>query len=206
MRCPFCHSAGREGIEQCPECGFSLAEVQRVFGVPSGLEPGLNDRQRIFSRGERKSVARALEAFQRKFPQCRFSIVTESCPSPELPLVVYGFWLFNTSGICRKLDRAGDNHDLLLVIDADAGQACLLIGYGLEPFVGPETIAGILEAANDELADGRWLAAVRLIVSQAGTCLAAACSALDRTFGIDIQKIYEADKERRGELIRKGEY
>jgi uncharacterized membrane protein YgcG len=196
MRCPFCSSPAQEILEQCPDCGFVLTEVQRIFGVAASLEPGLTDLDEIFSKGERRVLSKALEHFRRRFPQCQFSVVTNAHPSPNLPFSVYAFWLFNTSGICRKIDKGGDNHDLLLTIDAKRGLAALLVGYGLEPFVGPQHIGEILNAGKGELQSGNWADAVKTIVNAAESHLAGICSGLNQTFGIDIQKIYEADKFR----------
>ena len=206
MRCPFCNSAAAENLDQCPECGFTLAEVQRVFGVAASLEPGLNDIQQIFSKRERRTILKLLDNFSRKFPQSQFSVVTNAHPSPKLPFTVYGFWLFNTSGLCRKIDKAGDNHDILLVIDSNGGLACLLIGYGLEPFVSQKHVAGILESGEQDLKSRNWLGAVQKIVERTETQLAEICAGFNQTFGIDMQGIYEADKKEKGELVGKGEY
>ncbi|MCB1099009.1 MAG: TPM domain-containing protein [Verrucomicrobiales bacterium] len=206
MRCPFCKSPAQEILEQCPDCGFTLTEVQRVFGVAASLEPGLSDLDQIFSKGERRGLIKALSHFRRKFPQCQFSVIASEHPSPKLPYSVYAFWLFNTSGICRKIDKAGENHDFLLAIDSKRGLASLLVGYGLEPFVGPQHIEEILNSGKSQLHAGNWSGAVMAIVEAAESHLASICSGLNQTFGIDIQKIYEADKQRKGELVRPGEF
>ena len=183
-----------------------LTEVQRVFGVAASLEPGLTDLDQIFSKSERRRLSKTLKHFRRRFPQCQFSVVASVHPSPKLPFSVYAFWLFNTSGICRKIDKGGDNHDLLLTIDAKRGLAALLVGYGLEPFVGPQHIEEILNAGKSALQAGNWAEAVKAIVNAADARLASICSGLNQTFGIEIQKIYEADKLRKGELVCQGEY
>jgi len=86
---------------------------------------------------------------------------------PKLPFSVYAFWLFNTSGICRKIDKAGDNHDILLVIDGERGFASLLIGYGLEPFISAQHVAEILESGQTQLKAGSWSEAVNVIIKAA---------------------------------------
>lgn len=206
MRCPFCNSVAQENLDQCPECGFTLAEVQRVFGVASSLAPGVVDSDQIFSKRETRLLKKSLDQFRRRFPQCQFSVVTNTHPAPNLPFSVYTFWLFNTSGICRKIDKAGDNHDLLLAIDSTRGQASLVIGYGLEPFVNSRHIEEILNCGLEHFKAGQWAEGALAIIAAAESHLAEICSGLNQTFGIDIQKIYESDKKRRGELIRQGEY
>lgn len=206
MRCPFCNTAATESLDQCPECGFTLAEVKRVFGVATSLDPGLNDLEQVFAKREHRSIKKRLDNFKRKFPQCQFSVVTNANPSPKLPFAIYGFWLFNTSGISRKIDKGGDNHDILLALDTTGKGACLLIGYGLEPFISRQHISEILEAARDQLTAKDWAGAIATIVDATAHQLGEICSGLNRTFGIDMQQIYETDKLRKGELVRKGEY
>ncbi|MGK0188418.1 MAG: putative membrane protein YgcG [Verrucomicrobiales bacterium] len=206
MRCPYCSTAAHESLEQCSECGFTLAEVQRAFGVATSLEQGLTDFDQIFSKKEARGLRNNLQDFRRRFPQCEFSVVTKVHPSPKLPISVFAFWLFNTSGICRKIDKAGDNHDLLLTIDSERGMASLMIGYGLEPFVSAQHVEDMLKCGHGHFKAGNWAEGTRAIIAAAESHLAEICSGMNQTFGINIQKIYESDKQRKGELVRQGEF
>ena len=206
MKCPFCSATVHEHLAKCQECGFTLLEVQRVFGVASTLEPGVTDFQEVLSKREVRSLRKRLGAFQHRFPQCRFSIVTQDHPSPRLPMLVFAFWLFNTSGLSRKIDKGGNNHDLLLVVDTNLGAAGMVVGYGLEPFVGQKQIGDMLAAGQQEFKESKWLPALEAIIDSAESHLAEICSGIDQIFGINTKAIYEEDMERRGELVRPGEW
>jgi uncharacterized membrane protein YgcG len=206
MRCLYCHREAHEDLARCPECGFALQQVRELLGVSPALDPGVSDLQGVFTKREVRQLKSRLADFERKFPQSTFSVVTSEHPSPSLPFSIFAFWLFNTSGICKKLNTGGNNHDLLLTLDAPRGVACLTAGYGLEPFVGQEPLSFIVEQAKKEFESGAWLAGALTIIDQAEKTLAEICSNLNRTYGISTQKIYEDEKRRSGDLIQKGDY
>ena len=160
MKCPYCHAHAHEELARCPECGFALQQVRELFGVAPNLAAGVHDLQAVFTARQIRTLKGRLAEFRRKFPQSSFSVVTADHPSPSLPLAVFAFWLFNMSGLCRNLDKGGDNHDLLLVIEANLGLACLTIGYGLEPFIGQEHLGFIVEQAKSDFENGYFVSFV----------------------------------------------
>ena len=206
MECPYCKEPGYGAVELCAGCGFSLGEAKRLFGVPAALHPGVSDQDALFSKKAIRTLTSAVKTFERKFPQSQFSVVTSRNPSARMPLRVYAFWVFNMSGICKGLNKGGLNHDLLLMIDNEKGEASLTIGYGLEPFIPTGKLDKILANAGTDLADGDHLNACLGVIAETEKTLASVCAEMNETFGIDVQKIYEAEKERVGESERVGEY
>jgi uncharacterized membrane protein YgcG len=192
MNCPACASPAFEGIESCPECGFSLALLDRIFGAIPRLTPELCDNARIFKPAQMRRLKAAMTAFHKRFPQSSFHIITENL-SANQNLKAYAFWLFNRASLSNDLNRGAANHDLLLAIDAANQQASLIVGYGLEPFVNDQHLDQSLAAGETSLANGHYALGCQLIIENTAHTMIRLASKLDQTYGINVKDIYESE-------------
>ncbi|MBP7951836.1 MAG: hypothetical protein KA004_19495 [Verrucomicrobiales bacterium] len=188
MRCPFCQNLSREDAAECLHCGFSLPKLDQFFGVPPVLSQGVADPSGAMPTAEKRRTLAGVEQFQARFPQCRFTVFLTSVKK-ETPLHLYSFWLFNRASLCASLATGAANHQILLVIDTAERRTSIMIGYGLEPFVGAHHLNAALDAARDELAAGNWGAASRVVLQRVGQALESIHAALSRTYGAELQQL-----------------
>lgn len=94
-------------------------------------------------------------AIERRFPQLVLQVVMHRFPE-EHPMSLHVFWLFNAAAFAGEGNRGRDNHALLLAIDPGRGEAAIIPGYGLEPFLAPEAVDQLLQAASPAWAANRW--------------------------------------------------
>ncbi|HUF60756.1 MAG TPA: hypothetical protein VMN36_01660 [Verrucomicrobiales bacterium] len=186
MRCPDCRIPLPPRAESCPQCGFSLDadRLTKRFGVPPALQPGINDLARVFSRGQISRIDRRILDFEHGLRQILLSVVTQRIPL-ESRLGAYAFWIFNASSPNQPPGEAVEHnriHRILFLVDTSNHRATLTLSYGLEPFVGPETLDAVLQSGATALASGRFAAFL-------GGCIAALEDAL-HALGHNLPAVY----------------
>lgn len=93
---------------------------------------------------------------QRRFPQLALQVVMHRFPA-EHPFSMHVFWLFNAASFDGEGNRGKANHALLLAIDPGRGEAAIMPGYGLEPFLANDAVDQLLGIASPAWKDGRWV-------------------------------------------------
>jgi len=146
MRCPRCQQALQEHSHECAHCSFSLAEADRLYGIPPQVSPTLSDLADAISRKDERNILESLLEKHRLFPQLRFSVVLTRL-SADVSLRAYTFWLFNRSGLATSMEKGGNCRVVLLAIDVATLRVACMVGYGLEPFVNDESLSRIVHAA-----------------------------------------------------------
>lgn len=145
--------------------------------MPPPLAVPIADPHRLLGDHDMRRIERTIKRIENRFPQLRLAVALQRAPA-GVPLGVYTFWLFNRGGLSSPVERGGDNHLVLLVIDpgdgAD-GQAAAMLGYGLEPLISREQLSDCLASASSELARGRFAAASVVFFSVIEPILFAAC-------------------------------
>jgi uncharacterized membrane protein YgcG len=96
-----------------------------------------------------------IQAIERRFPQLALQVVMHRFPD-EHPFSMHVFWLFNAAAFAGEGNRGRDNHGLLLAIDPTRGEAAIIPGYGLEPFLTHEAVDQLLLLASPAWAASRW--------------------------------------------------
>lgn len=182
MRCPACQHTVLEHEQGCAGCGFSLDALSAVMGIPPTLGTPLADLAGALSGGARKAVLRAAGLLHQRFPQLSFAAVLMDVPA-EVPLAVEAFWLFNKGSLFSAVERAGDNHGVLLLVDVPRDRAVAMIGYGLEPFVSEVVLEVCLTAAGGSLRRGLHGAAIEVFVRELERQLSDLVRELPRAFG-----------------------
>jgi uncharacterized membrane protein YgcG len=184
MRCPLCHAPLQEHSPCCPQCHFELQQADRDFGIPPPLGVPLTDLARALTRRQFRLALKGLEAFTRRFPQMFFHVVAANLPK-EQNLAATVFWLFNKGGICTPMEDGGYCHDVLLLLDIDHARAACIIGYGLEPFVTPESLDEICQAALPSLREKQYLQAIQEALAKADEVLSAASATARQAYGLN---------------------
>ncbi len=182
MRCPACQVETQENAAEC-ECGFSLAALDKVLGIPPTLKSTVIDMVHELTGGEIRSVTAEVERLERRFPQMKFHVVV--CTPPEkVSLSLYLFWLFNRGGLNSAVERGGMNRTVMFGLDPYNGQSACMIGYGLEPFVSDARITAALNAAFAPLAEDQVGKGIEAFLSEIERQLAEVAAVLPRGFGL----------------------
>ena len=86
--------------------------------------------------------------------------------------------------IARDLDRANNNHDILLTIDPSNGRCSLMVGYGLEPYVSEQQLGQIVLTARAALEARQFANAIGKIISNLSGTLTQIATNLEETHGV----------------------
>jgi len=170
VKCPRCVQRIHRSAVQCPHCGFSLAEVDAVFGVQEVRVKCLTDAAGVLRKKERSEAERVLAAFQRKFPQLFFAVYFGTFK--ELPsLRQFGFWLLNR-GAFEDVDVSRPNEGgILLSVDVAGKSAGMSFGYRLHPFLDDDLTFKALSAAHPYFLQGQYLKAMEVVVNRTARIL-----------------------------------
>ena len=182
MQCPACQAPTLESAAACA-CGFTMAALDKLLGIPPALHDTVTDLTSEFTRREIRSIEREVERLERLFPQVRFAIVAAEVPA-NATLALYAFWLFNRGGLTAATERGSQNRLIMLALDPKAGRAVCMIGYGLEPFVSEARLTSALHAAFPALTADQPGKAVVSFLNEMERQLAECSSELNRAFGI----------------------
>jgi uncharacterized membrane protein YgcG len=148
---------------QCPHCGFSIADVDRVFGEDDVRLGVLTDAAGVLRKKERVALLRMLRNFESTFPQLFFGIYFGTFR--ELPsLRQFGFWLLNR-GAFEDVDVSRPNEaGILLSVDVGEKSAGITYGYSLQPFLDDEATFKAVSAAHPYFLQGQWMKASEVVI------------------------------------------
>lgn len=197
MRCPACRHPALEHDQACAQCGFSLEKLGLQLGIPPVLNAPITDVTRALSGFERRGVLETIRALHQRFPQVSFVAVIMQVP-PEVPLAIQAFWLFNRGSLFSAVERAGENHGVLLLIDRTERQAVAMIGYGLEPFVSTLTLEVCTTAATGSLVRGQYGAAIQAFIRELERQFMQVIEPLPRIFGYDDKALWVSSRPDQG--------
>lgn len=154
-KCPNCQCSLAEDHPACPSCEFSLLHLDKLMGPPPALTSHASDLTDTLSMSELTRINTKLSRYQKRFPQCRFTVVFVNSPKKvNLPLLT--FWGHNRWGLSHVMKKGGDCLLILLVIDIQAKAACVSVGYGLEPWLKDDLLNYWLESIQPHLQEGKW--------------------------------------------------
>lgn len=170
MKCPRCVQRIHRSAVQCPHCGFSLSEVDTIFGVQEVRVKCLTDAAGVLRKKERGEAEKILATFQRKFPQLFFAVYFGTFK--ELPsLRQFGFWLLNR-GAFEDVDVSRPNEGgILLSVDVGGKSAGMSFGYRLQPFLDDDLTFRALSAAHPFFLQGQYLKAIDVVVNRTAKIL-----------------------------------
>ncbi|SKB04847.1 TLP18.3, Psb32 and MOLO-1 founding protein of phosphatase [Prosthecobacter debontii] len=183
MRCPACQTPALELDPACRQCGLTLEGLSQTLGLPPLLEPPLSDMTGTLSSGEERSARAVIQTLHQTFPQLSFAVVIQEWPADIAPALM-AFWLFNKGSLFSAVEKGGDNHGVLLLLDPSQRRSAAMVGYGLEPFIPELSLEICLTAASGSLAKGRCGAAIEAFVRELERQLRTVLNALPKTFGL----------------------
>ena len=163
MKCPRCVQRIHRMARQCPHCGFSIVDVDRVFGEDDVRLGTLTDAAGVLRKKERVALLRMLRNFESTFPQLFFGIYFGTFR--ELPsLRQFGFWLLNR-GAFEDVDVSRPNEaGILLSVDVGGKSAGITYGYSLQPFLDDEATFKAVSAAHPYFLQGQWMKASEVVI------------------------------------------
>jgi uncharacterized membrane protein YgcG len=139
----------------CPVCRLSFARAKQLLGPLPQLHRLLADLAGLLSPQARKRILRKIELIHRRFPQLTLQVVLNRFPDAH-PFSLHVFWLFNIAALGGESRRGRNCHGLLLAIDPHRGEAALMPGYGLEPYLPENALDELLALAEPHWQTARW--------------------------------------------------
>ncbi|MDZ4287372.1 MAG: TPM domain-containing protein, partial [Prosthecobacter sp.] len=173
-----------ENDAACRQCGFVIEMAEQQFGIPAMLDRPVADLAEVLDSGEQRAISAAVQSLEQRFPQIKASVVLAAAP-PNVPIAVYALWLFNRGSLFSAVEKAGDNHGILLLIDTARRHALLMPGYGLEPFVPESALKLCLDAATAALNKAGYANAAVTCLDELERQLTRICEGLPEIFGYD---------------------
>ena len=192
MRCPFCQATLAETQPSCGGCGISIEKMDAMLGAAPAIQGGLSDGAGLLSKKDRRRVQQELREFPNTLPQLRVSIATFRGIPDKLTLSAYTFWLFNRSDIVRKFDKGGRNYDVLITIDGAARNSAMMVGYGLEPFVGKHHLDAALATGHGHLVADLYGPALLTIIDALRETLKKIAQGIPEAFALPQAPVVEA--------------
>ncbi len=155
MQCPYCQTLQQADAPECPACRLTFPRTSALVGALPRLAPVVSDTTRSLGSAEQAKLKLRIAGMQRRYPQLVLQVVMHQFPE-EHPFSMHVFWLFNAGNFAGDIRRGKDNHALLVALDPTRGEAAIMPGYGLEPFITPEALDHLLELAGPAWETGRW--------------------------------------------------
>lgn len=155
MHCPFCQAPLFASAPECPACRLTYPRTCTLVGAVPRLTPMITDTTRSLSTPDQLKVKRRITSMHARFPQLTMEVVMHHFPEQH-PFSMYVFWLFNAAAFDAAGGRGKDNHALLLAIDPARGEAAIMPGYGLEPFLNHAALDHLLELAGPAWEAANW--------------------------------------------------
>jgi uncharacterized membrane protein YgcG len=182
MRCPACRNEIHEGDAACTACGFTLAALDPHLGIPPQLTPPVVDMAQVLSSGARRTLAQATRHAEQHFPDLHAVVITAAVPAQFTP-ELYAFWLFNRTSLFSEVEKGGDNHGVLLLLDTQSARCAAMIGYGLEPLMPMPALETSLTAATPYLIKQNYASAGLAFFRELERQLELASETWPRAFG-----------------------
>lgn len=147
LTCPACGGPLKADSNWCPGCNFTGGDTMKMFPDPSPPLLPILDAAGILKENDVRKIESARDGLVRRYPQFHWRICTVILP-PESSLSLFGFWLLNAC----PLD-AGETADdrastILLIINANTGQAAVIPGYAAESCLSDDAWKAILSTMS----------------------------------------------------------
>jgi uncharacterized membrane protein YgcG len=173
MRCPFCQSPVEAGAAECGACRLTFPRTAALAGAPPRLSQPVADTNGLLAGDDRARLRKRIDRIRRHFPELVLQVAVHAFPA-EHPFSMHAFWLFNAGNFAGDSRRGNANHALLLALDPGRGEAAIVPGYGLEPFLEPESLDRLLKAASPAWQAGRWADGILTVLDELEPLLEAA--------------------------------
>ena len=168
--CPSCQSPLKPDAERCPACHFTGGDSMTMFsGPPPQLLPIL-DAAEILKESELRKIGVAHDRLRRRFPQFQWRICTVRMPR-ETSLPLLGFWLLNACPLSENETAGQRAWTVLLVVNADTGQAAAVPGYAAEHHLSDDGWRAVIATMAGPWRSGKPADAIVRFFESSGTHL-----------------------------------
>ncbi|MCW1924613.1 TPM domain-containing protein [Luteolibacter arcticus] len=195
MRCPYCRTRLEEMSPECPSCRLTFERAGALLGPMPRIGPGISDLAGALPKGDPKKITKAINRLMWTFPQVSVHVLLHLFPT-EHPFELHVFWVFNGGGLSPESQKGGENRAILLALDPGQGKSALMIGYGLEPYLGDDALAHLLELSEPAWKAGEWTRGILELLGGLDRLLESAALEVANGFGLSAL----AAPPRRGEF------
>jgi len=190
MQCPYCRTPLRETSTECPSCRLTFGRAKALLGPVPRLTAGICDSTRLLGGMGTRRVRNALDRLKRRFPQLKPQIILREFPG-EHPFELQVFWLFNAGNFVSEDEKGSANRAVLLAIDPPNNRAAVMVGYGLEPFVGDEALKHLLDQADPAWKSGHYAEGILTVLRGLDSLLTGLIDSLRETVGLPEEQVPE---------------
>lgn len=170
MKCPRCVQRIHRSAPQCPHCGFSMRDLESLYGAGEVTMRRLGDAAGVLRLKERHKAEKWLDQFEVNFPQLFFSVYYGSLDERS-NIRQFGMWLLNHAAYEDvDLDRPNDG-GILLVVDVNSKAASISFGYLLDVYLKEDDTFRVLSKAHPHLLQGNHLKALHVIIKSLSAIL-----------------------------------
>ena len=170
VSCPSCQGSLNPDAKWCPACNFTGGDTLTMFPEsPPPLLPIL-DAAGILKESELRKVEVAHDRLRRRFPQFQWRICTVRLPR-ETSLPLLGFWLLNTCPLSENETAGQRAWTVLLLINADSGQAAVIPGYAAENHLSDDGWKAVIATMAGPWQSGKPADAIVRFFESSGTHL-----------------------------------
>ncbi|QJE98206.1 TPM domain-containing protein [Luteolibacter luteus] len=195
MRCPYCLTRLTETAVECPKCVLTLDRASALLGAVPRLGRGVCDTTGCLNKAEMQKITKAAGKLAWHFPQVSLNILLHGFPNDH-PFSLHVFWIFNCGGFAAENTKGGDNHNILLALDPVQEKSALMVGYGLEPFLGDDAMDHLLELSEPAWRAKSWSKGILEVITGLDRLLEGAALEAAAGFGLNAQ----AMRSRKGDF------
>jgi len=163
MQCPYCQTPLPPAAEECPACRLSFPRAKQLLGAVPQLRQLVADTHGLLDARAQARIRRRIEKMQRHYPQVVLQVVVHPFPEAH-PFALHVFWLFNAAAFASDSRRGKNCHVVLLAVDPARGEAALMPGYGLEPYLPATAMDHLLALSEPDWEVGRWADGVERVL------------------------------------------
>lgn len=163
FKCPKCVQVIHAGAQECPHCGFVLAQLDSELGDGEVVLPAVSDQAGVLRKRHKVKMLKELQAFEKQFPQL-FAVVHFTSMPHGISIRQYGFWLLNRLVLKDTgVDKANER-GILITVDVTHKMASITHGYFLDPFLSEPDEFKVLTRAHPFLAEGDMVLGMKTIL------------------------------------------
>ncbi len=172
MKCPSCSRPVDHEADTCYSCGFSIADVQLIYGRELLPMARVSDAAHCLRKRDRDELELMMDRIQMRFPQLLFcTYITTLERAADLPSL--GFWMVNHARVRGSEYARPNENGLFVTLDISNKQIGFSLGYFAEFLLTNEDAHKTLQAARPYLINGDYGKALTTLYKKLARILSA---------------------------------